>query len=135
MVFSSPTFLFVFLPLTLALYFGARGMAARNAVLLVLSLLFYAWGEPVMILAMLGSIGFNYVAARWIDGREGGARRRALAAGVAVNLAGLVVFKYANFLSAGAVALFGGLAGGMKRTQIALPLGISFFTFHALSYL
>jgi len=134
-VFSSPTFLFVFLPLTLALYFAVRGMALKNAVLLVLSLAFYAWGEPVMIAVMLGSIGFNYAAARWIDGREGRARSGALAVGIAVNLAVLVVFKYANFLSANALALFGGLMGGMKRTQIALPLGISFFTFHALSYL
>jgi alginate O-acetyltransferase complex protein AlgI len=134
-VFSSPTFLFVFLPLTLALYFAVRGMALKNVVLLVLSLAFYAWGEPVMIAAMLGSIGFNYAAARWIDGQRGRARGAALAASVAVNLAVLIVFKYANFLSANAVALFGGLIGGMKRTQIALPLGISFFTFHALSYL
>ena len=76
MVFSAPTFLFVFLPLTLALYFAVRGMALKNAVLLVLSLAFYAWGEPVMIAVMLGSIGFNYAAARWIDGREGRARGR-----------------------------------------------------------
>jgi alginate O-acetyltransferase complex protein AlgI len=134
-VFSSPTFLFVFLPLTLALYFAVRGMALKNAVLLVLSLAFYAWGEPVMVAVMLGSIGFNYAAGRWIDGREGRARSGALAIGIAVNLAVLIVFKYANFLSANAAALFGGLMGGMKRTQIALPLGISFFTFHALSYL
>jgi alginate O-acetyltransferase complex protein AlgI len=134
-VFSSPSFLFVFLPLTLALYFAVRGMALKNAVLLVLSLAFYAWGEPVMIAVMLGSIGFNYAAARWIDGREGRARSGALAVGIAVNLAVLLVFKYANFLSANAAVLFGGLMGGMKRTQIALPLGISFFTFHALSYL
>ena len=129
MVFSSPTFLFVFLPLTLTLYFAVRGMAAKNAVLLVLSLVFYAWGEPVMIAVMLGSIGFNYAAARVIDGGEGRARGAALAVGVGVNLTLLIVFKYANFLSANLAFL------GMKRTEIALPLGISFFTFHALSYL
>jgi D-alanyl-lipoteichoic acid acyltransferase DltB (MBOAT superfamily) len=131
LVFTSPTFLFVFLPGCLALYFAVRGMAARNAVLLAASLLFYAWGEPVMVAVMLGSIAFNYGAARWIDGQEGPARNGALAVGVAVNLLILAVFKYANFLSALAEAL----PGGMKRTQIALPLGISFFTFHALSYL
>ncbi len=129
MVFSSPTFLFVFLPLSLALYFAVRGMALKNAVLLILSLAFYAWGEPVMIAVMLASIGFNYTAARWIDGREGRARAGALGAAVAVNLAVLIVFKYANFLSANLALI------GIKRTQIALPLGISFFTFHALSYL
>ena len=129
MVFSSPTFLFVFLPLSFALYFAVRGMAWKNAVLLTLSLAFYAWGEPVMIAVLLASVGFNYVAARWIDGREGKARKGALAAAVAANLALLIVFKYANFLSADLAPL------GVKRTQIALLLGISFFTFHALSYL
>ena len=99
MVFSSPSFLFVFLPLAMALYFAARGMAAKNLVLLVLSLAFYAWGEPVMILVMLGSIGFNWLAARTIDSREGPARRWALWGAIVVNLCALAVFKYADFLA------------------------------------
>ena len=153
MVFSSPSFLFVFLPLAAALYFAVRGMAAKNLVLLALSLAFYAWGEPVMVLVMLGSIGFNYLAARAIDRREGRARRLALGAAVAVNLLALAVFKYADFIAGNLEALLHALAGpglGLKRGQIALPhialphialphialpLGISFFTFHALSYL
>jgi alginate O-acetyltransferase complex protein AlgI len=137
-VFSSPSFLFVFLPLAIALYFAARGMAAKNLVLLLLSLAFYAWGEPVMILVMLGSIGFNWMAARVIDAREGPARLWALWAAIVVNLSSLAVFKYADFLARDADAvlrLVGGPHIGMKRGQIALPLGISFFTFHALSYL
>jgi D-alanyl-lipoteichoic acid acyltransferase DltB (MBOAT superfamily) len=137
-VFSSPSFLFVFLPLAMALYFAVRGMAAKNLVLLALSLLFYAWGEPVMVLVMLGSIGFNYLAARVIDGLEGGARLWTLAAAIAVNLGALAVFKYADFVMGDIEALLrvvGGPHLGMKRGQIALPLGISFFTFHALSYL
>ncbi|MGZ5984198.1 MAG: MBOAT family O-acyltransferase [Caulobacteraceae bacterium] len=138
MVFSSPTFLFVFLPLAAALYFAARGMAAKNLVLLVLSLAFYAWGEPVIVLVMLGSIGFNYLAARVIDGREGRARLAALWAAVATNLLALGVFKYADFIIGNLEAALHALGApglGMKRGQIALPLGISFFTFHALSYL
>ncbi len=138
MVFSSPSFLFVFLPLAAALYFAARGMAAKNLVLLLLSLAFYAWGEPVMVLVMLGSIGFNWLAAQGIDRCEGRARLAALWAAVAVNLLALAVFKYADFVAANIEALLHALGGpglGMKRGQIALPLGISFFTFHALSYL
>jgi D-alanyl-lipoteichoic acid acyltransferase DltB (MBOAT superfamily) len=137
-VFSSPSFLFVFLPLAAALYFAVRGMSAKNLVLLLLSLVFYAWGEPVLILVMLGSIGFNYLAALAIDRREGRARLLALWAGVAVNLLTLAVFKYADFALGNLVALLHALgvsALGMKRGQVALPLGISFFTFHALSYL
>ena len=139
MVFSSPTFLFVFLPLSLLLYFTARGMAARNAVLLALSLAFYAWGEPIMILVMAGAIAFNYAAARIIDGRQGRARRWALGLAVAANLLALGVFKYAGFVSSSLEAAVVGLGVhgglGMKRGQVALPLGISFFTFHAISYL
>jgi D-alanyl-lipoteichoic acid acyltransferase DltB (MBOAT superfamily) len=137
-VFSSPSFLFVFLPLAMAVYFAARGMGAKNLVLLLLSLAFYAWGEPVMILVMLGSIGFNWLAARGIDRCEGRARLAALGAAVAVNLASLAVFKYADFVAGSLDALLHALGGpglSPKRGQIALPLGISFFTFHALSYL
>jgi alginate O-acetyltransferase complex protein AlgI len=137
-VFSSPSFLFVFLPLAMALYFAARGMAAKNLVLLSLSLVFYAWGEPVMILVMLGSIGFNWLAAKAIDSQAGQARLLTLWAAIAVNLLALAVFKYADFLAGDLEAVLRALGGphlGMKRGQIALPLGISFFTFHALSYL
>ena len=139
MVFSSPTFLFVFLPLSVLLYFAARGMAARNGVLLALSLVFYAWGEPVMVLLMLASIGFNYAAALAIDARQGPARGRALAVAIGVNLATLAVFKYADFAAASLGALLQRLGlqagAGLRVSGIALPLGISFFTFHALSYL
>ena len=138
MVFSSPSFLFVFLPLAMALYFAARGMAAKNLVLLILSLAFYAWGEPVMIVVMLGSISFNWLAGQAIDRQAGRARLWALWAAIAVNLSALAVFKYADFLAGdleAALRMLGGPHLGMKRGQIALPLGISFFTFHALSYL
>jgi D-alanyl-lipoteichoic acid acyltransferase DltB (MBOAT superfamily) len=137
-VFSSPSFLFVFLPLAAALYFAVRGMAAKNLVLLLLSLAFYAWGEPVMVLVMLGSIGFNHLAARVIDRLQGRARRLALWAAVAVNLLALGIFKYADFVAGNVEGLLHALGQpglGWKRGQVALPLGISFFTFHALSYL
>lgn len=138
MAFSSPSFLFVFLPLVLAAYFTASGMAARNLVLLALSLAFYAWGEPVMILVMLGSIGFNYLAALWIDRSQGAARGWALALAVTVNLAALAVFKYAGFAADGVRVVLTRLSiplGAPVWPKIILPLGVSFFTFHALSYL
>jgi D-alanyl-lipoteichoic acid acyltransferase DltB (MBOAT superfamily) len=138
LVFSSPSFLFVFLPLAAVLYFAVRGMAAKNLVLLLLSLAFYAWGEPVLVLVMLGSIVFNWLAARLVDAREGRARLIALWAAVAVNLLTLAVFKYADFVAGNLDTLLHALGRpglDLKRGQIALPLGISFFTFHALSYL
>ena len=138
MAFSSPSFLFVFLPLTLAAYFAVSGMAARNLVLLALSLAFYAWGEPVMVLVMLGSIGFNYLAALWIDRSQGAARRRVLALAVTANLAALGVFKYAGFVADGVHGVLSRLGVPLAAPvlpTIILPLGISFFTFHALSYL
>ena len=131
MVFSSPTFLFLFLPGSLLLYFAVRGMAAKNAALLASSLVFYAWGEPVMVLVMLGSIAFNYAAALAIDRCQRRARAWALALAVAANLAALGVFKYAGF----ALANLQALGVHIETSPIALPLGISFFTFHALSYL
>ncbi len=135
MLFSSITFLFFFLPLCVAAYFATPTMAAKNVVLLIASLVFYAWGEPVFVLLMLGAVGFNYIAARIIDGRAGSARKIALGAAVAANLTALGLFKYADF----AVLSFGRaiqpLGVRLLAPGVPLPLGISFFTFHCLSYL
>ncbi|MDP3632613.1 MBOAT family protein [Phenylobacterium sp.] len=126
MLFASPTFLFVFLPLCLAAYFASPSIALKNAVLLAASLVFYAWGEPVFVVLMAAMTLANYAAALAIDAREGAARKGALALAVAINLGALTVFKYAGLI---AVSL------GLPDPQIPLPLGISFFTFHCLSYL
>ena len=137
MVFSSTIFLFFFLPLTLLAYFvvGPRG---RNAILLAASLLFYAWGETVYLLVMLFSIAANYLFGRLIDharqrGRRGGL---AFACAVATNLGLLGFFKYANFLvdNLNPVLPVLGLAP-MDIGRVHLPIGISFFTFQALSYI
>jgi alginate O-acetyltransferase complex protein AlgI len=135
MVFASPIFLFLFLPLTLAAYF-AFPRAWRNGVLLVASLVFYAWGEAPYVVLVVGSVVFNYVVGSAIA-RSGDARSRKLwlAFGVAGNLIVLAIFKYSNF----AVANVNTLAPILAITPIALaaiplPLGISFFTFHAISY-
>jgi len=131
MLFTTPTFLFFFLPLVLAAYALVRGTGAKNALLLAASLLFYAWGEPWFVLVLLGAIGFNYAAALIVDRRDGRARAVALAAAVAGNLAVLAVFKYADF----AVRSLNAVAGtSLAEPGLPLPLGVSFFTFHCLSY-
>src|SRR5437868_2767306 len=135
MVFASPIFLFLFLPLTLAAYFAVpRGW--RNGVLLVASLAFYAWGEAPYLALVLGSVAFNFVVGGAIGRSDDPTRRKQwLALAVAGNLIALGVFKYANF----AVANVNAIAPVQAITPIALaaiplPLGISFFTFHAISY-
>ena len=139
MVFSSAAFLFFFLPATLGAYYVAP-RRYRNAVLLGFSLFFYAWGAGWITFVLLGSIAINYVVGLRVErAQDEGDRRRAqsfLALGVVVNVALLVWFKYANF----AVATWGGLlaAAGLPElpwADILLPIGISFYTFHALSYL
>lgn len=136
MVFASPIFLFLFLPATLLAYFAVpRG--GRNAVLLVASLVFYAWGEAPYLALVLGSVAFNYALGAAIGRAPAGssARKRWLAIAIVGNLAVLAVFKYSNF----AVANINTLAPILAITPLAvasipLPLGISFFTFHAISY-
>ncbi len=135
MVFASPIFLFLFLPVTLAAYFAVP-RRARNAVLLVASVVFYAWGEaPYLILvaaSVLANWGFGLAIGR---ARDPGVRGRWLGVAVAANLGTLAVFKYANFAIANVNALAPLLAlSPFTVTAIPLPLGISFFTFHAISY-
>jgi len=138
-VFSSATFLFFFLPCVLAMYYLA-GTRFRNALLLIASLVFYAWGEPVYVLLMLASIAMNWLFGLLIDhaGRlgKGGMEKFLLASGVALNLAVLAYFKYVGFLVASAVGAFSVLRPITAHFQPPeLPIGISFFTFHAISYL
>ncbi|MFT5731589.1 MAG: alginate O-acetyltransferase complex protein AlgI [Planctomycetota bacterium] len=122
MVFSQPTFLFVFLPLVLGLHLLAPRWA-RNGLLLLASLGFYAWGEGGLVGLLIGSAAVNHwIGRRIVRTEERAARRRWTAAGVAANLGLLVLFKYAGWLTGGALAF-------------DLPLGISFFTFQALSFL
>ncbi|MEP5764635.1 MAG: MBOAT family O-acyltransferase [Halieaceae bacterium] len=137
MVFSSATFLFAFLPIVLILaWLSPR--AARNALLLLASLLFYAWGEAIYVLLMLVSIGINYAFGSAIARALAAERRpRALLiGGVTINLLLLAYFKYANFIAdnlASVLTWFGWSMPGLE--PVHLPLGISFFTFQAISYL
>lgn len=129
MVFSSLTFLCVFLPAVFVLYTLLPRMKAKNAVLLVASVFFYAYGEPVYALLLIFSSLLNYTAAMLIGG--GKARKAVLAAAVVLNLGLLAVFKYSGMF----VSSLNAVAGlSLPVPQIALPIGISFFTFQALSY-
>ena len=135
MLFTEPTFLFVFLPALLALY-QLPGSRYRNWLLLAASILFYARGAGSFTWLVLGLIAFNYAAARAIDRHRPTPLGRTLLAGtIAVDLLVLVVFKYADFavgnLNA-ALALTG--TEPFALPGILLPIGISFFTFHAISY-
>ena len=128
MLFSSLLFLYAFLPVCLLLYFLVPGLTGKNIVLLCASLVFYAWGEPVYVFLMLAVAALN-----WGFGLLLGKKRSKglLALCVALNLASLVVFKYAGFLVENCNALFG---AAFRIPQISLPIGISFYTFQALSY-
>ncbi len=129
MLFSSLTFLFAFLPITLALYYLAKNKY-KNYILLVASLLFYAWGEPKYILLMVFSIVFNYFLALWMNKRKK-RKKIFLVAAVVVNIGLLFFFKYLDFTINNMNMVFG---FNLEPTGIGLPIGISFYTFQILSY-
>ncbi|RJF75956.1 MBOAT family O-acyltransferase [Rhodopseudomonas palustris] len=135
MLFSSPVFLFLFLPLLLLLYWSVP-RPARNAVLLVASIVFYVWGERFFFVVMLASIAANWLIGLALDALEGPTQRKAMVAfAVVLNIGLLAVFKYTEFLVGNLndlLALVG--AAPVHVVSPHLPLGISFFTFHALSY-
>ena len=136
MVFSSITFLFFFLPGVLLLYWLA-GKTRRNLLLLFASLLFYAWGEGIYLLLMLASISINYICGRAIHAyRSRPSGRFFLVLGIILNLGLLGYFKYAQFLTENINYLLGILEIPLiDLNPIRLPIGISFFTFQALSYI
>ena len=132
MVFSSPFFVYIFLPLILLLYFAVKNSTWRRGILLVFSLFFYAWGEPVYLFLMLFSALINYVFGLLVGkGKTPAARKLAVAGGVILNLAMLGVFKYAGFAVESINAVLG---SSIPVPAIVLPLGISFYTFQAMTY-
>ena len=135
MLFTEPAFLFVFLPVLLALY-QLPGSRYRNWLLLVASIIFYTRGAGSFTWLVLALIGFNYVAARVIDRyRATSIGRRLLAAAIAIDLLVLAIFKYADFAVGNLNAALSFLgAQPLALPGILLPIGISFFTFHAISY-
>lgn len=129
MIFSSLVFLCVFLPVCYLFYCVMPSLRWKNALLILASLLFYAYGEPVYVLLMIVSTWMNYACARIID--LGRAKKAVLVLNVVGNLGILCVFKYAGFLVESFNQLF---HQKVPVPCIALPVGISFFTFQALSY-
>ncbi len=136
MVFSSITFLFFFLPLTLLIYVIA-GRKFRNIILLFASLLFYSWGEGIYLLVMLVSILLNYLCGISIIRKGSDSPSRfVLASGIVANIGILAFFKYANFIVDNLNSLFDALSLPVVLLDpVHLPIGISFFTFQAVSYL
>ena len=131
MVFSSAAFLFAFLPVTLGGYYFLP-IKFRNGFLTLMSLLFYAWGEPKFVFVMILSILMNYFFGLLVAKREEAAwQRKILTLMVVANLSLFFVFKYLNFTIENLNYLFGGM---IPQTHIRLPIGISFFTFQAMSY-
>lgn len=134
MLFSSLIFLFVFLPIVLGLYFIVcrKSMLAKNILLLIASLFFYAWGEPKFVLIMLLSIAMNYIFGRLVDDNRHYKKAKIyLIVSIVFNLGLLFIFKYLNFTISNLNTLFYNV---IPQTEIVLPIGISFFTFQAMSY-
>ena len=136
LVFSSATFLFLFLPAVLILYYNPiiKKRAFRNAILIASSIFFYAWGEPFFVLLMLASIMFNWLfglgVAKFKDSNLSKAKLF-VALSVVMNLSLMFVFKYLTFALENINAIF---SSNLDTLDIALPIGISFFTFQAMSY-
>ena len=133
MVFSSIFFIFSFLPVTIVAYYLVPHRM-RNGILLLASLFFYAWGEPVYLFLMLYSILFNYImgidiARKQRRGKGGGV---SLFFGVVINLLILGFFKYYGFLAENIETLTGAV---LPQLELSLPIGLSFYTFQSLSYL
>lgn len=126
MLFSANVFLFAYLPIVLLTYYLSPRWL-RNPILLLVSLFFYGWGEPVYVLLMVGDILLNYGCGLWIENcrKRGKPARIALITGIALNLLLLGYFKYTNFL----LGIF-----GIHVPSISLPIGISFYIFQSMSY-
>lgn len=129
MLFSSMTFVFMFLPIVCATYLLAR-KELRNYILLLASILFYAWGEPRYLAIMLITIIVNYIGAMAIH-QFPRFKKLSLIATIAVNLGFLFYFKYFNFVMTNINAAFG---ADIPFLNVIMPIGISFYTFQALSY-
>ena len=132
MVFSSLVFLCVFLPAVLLVYNFSKNVTYKNAVLVLASLVFYAWGEPVWVVLLIFSSLVDYVNGLIID-RHYGTRKAAaaLVCSLVINLGLLVIFKYSAFLADSIGAL---LHVYIPAPRVTLPIGISFYTFQTLSY-
>jgi alginate O-acetyltransferase complex protein AlgI len=135
MLFSSTFFLCYFLPVFLLVYYLIR-VEYRNSVIVIASIFFYMWGAPKFVFVIVGSIILDYYLSHLIFNAEGKRRKTIMVVSVCLNVSILLYFKYANFLIENFNVFLTSLgATQLKWTSIALPIGISFFTFHELSYI
>lgn len=131
MVFSSMTFLCVFLPVVFLLYYSIPSLRLRNILLIIVSLFFYAYGEPVYVLLMVISTVLNYILGRMLGQTEQRHRKIILAFAIICNLGILAFFKYADMIIATGNTIF---QTDIRLLHLPLPIGLSFFTFQAMSY-
>jgi alginate O-acetyltransferase complex protein AlgI len=134
MVFSSYIFLFYFLPLVLGAYLVVPRVL-KNLVLISASLLFYAWGEPRFVGMLLGLCAIDFVISQLIERADPEKSKRWLTLSIVINVCSLGYFKYANFF-VGEASRVGSWFGAppLAWQAVVLPIGISFFTFHKISY-
>ena len=133
MVFADLFFIYVFLPLCLISYMLAKSIKAKNWVLIAFSLIFYAWGEPLWIFLLIFSSFMNWGVGIIIERLRGKAGLKlVLAAGIVLDITFLVIFKYSGFIVENINALTG---AGLPVPDIRMPIGISFYTFQAISYI
>ena len=132
MVFSSLLFVFLFLTLNLVCYYSVKTIRQKNIVLLVFSLIFYAWGGAAYLLLLAGMAFWSWLCALMIQKNEEQKTRKLWMWAECLVLLGLLIFfKYMNFLTGNLSALIG---FPKEATKIILPIGISFYTFQLLSY-
>ncbi len=132
MLFSGATFLYAFLPVVLLLYAIAPGVKAKNYVLLIASLVFYFFGEPVYVLLLVFSSISDWLHSIYIEKHRGERKAKiALISSIVINLGMLGFFKYTDFLIGTVNAILG---TSIPKTGVPLPIGISFFTFQTMSY-
>ncbi|MBQ7599977.1 MAG: MBOAT family protein [Clostridia bacterium] len=130
MVFSHLLFIYIFLPLLLAVYFIIKNDLYRRIVLVVFSLVFYAWGEPIYVFLMIGLVLLDYLFGRLVA-KDGRAKKLWLVLAIIANLSALFVFKYLGFFIGIINDVF---KAGIVFSPLTMPIGISFFTFQAMSY-
>ena len=133
MIFADLLFLYIFMALCLVAYFICKNVTYRNIVLVLFSLVFYAWGEPVWVFLLLGSVTVNYVGGILIDKFKGTKKSTvALALTLIFDIGVLIFFKYAGFLTENFNAIS---PVDLPVPDIKMPIGISFFTFQIISYI
>ncbi|MBD5105284.1 MAG: MBOAT family protein, partial [Ruminococcaceae bacterium] len=133
MVFSDLFFLYAFLPACLLLYFISKNIHWKNGVLILFSLIFYAWGEPFWIILLLGSVIVNYFCGLLIERfRNTPYSKIGVIISLVVSLGALAVFKYTDFIAENLSAI---LPFDIPAPHIGLPIGISFYTFQIISYI